>query len=59
MTALNGDGIKKLRLIPAFSEYAHSEILSDRNFWEREAQFGVGIMRAVAIAVVEIGSDQK
>lgn len=59
MTDLSDDALKRLRLILTFCEYAHREMLSDRDFWEREAQFGSGIVRAAAVAVVEIGGDPK
>ena len=59
MTDISDDAIKKLRSIPRFVEYAKQQYGADADLWQKEARFGSGIMRAVAIAVVEIGSDQK
>lgn len=59
MTDLNDDAIEKLRKIPRFVDYAKRQYGADADFWRKESQLGSGIMRAAAIAVVEIGSDQK
>lgn len=55
----NANRINQLRSIPAFVDFACSEMASNPDFWRREVEFGDGIMRAAAIAVVEIGGDQK
>ena len=47
--------IKRLRLIPAFVDFAREKMAGDPDFWRREADFGDGIMGAAARAVVEIG----
>lgn len=59
MASGKNEGMELLRNIPAFCEYAHRGMVSDPDFWRREAQFADGIMRAVAVAVIEIGGDQK
>ena len=51
--------IKRLRSVSAFVTFACEKMASDPDFWRREAEFGDGIMRAAAIAVVEIGGDPK
>lgn len=50
-------GIKSLRGIPAFASYARTKMVADAEFWRREAAHGTGIMRTLAVAVVEIGGD--
>lgn len=59
MTAINSDAIKELRAIPQFVDYTKQQYAADADFWRREAEFGSGIMRAAAIAVVEIGGKQE
>jgi hypothetical protein len=59
MTAVNGDAIKELRSIPQFVDYAKQQYAADADFWRREAEFGSGIMRAAAIAVMKIGGKQE
>lgn len=53
----DANGINRLRSISAFVNFACEKMASDPDFWRREAQFGSGIMKATAIAVVEIGGD--
>lgn len=59
MTDLSDDAIRKLRSIPRFVEYAKQQYGADADLWRKEAQFGSGIMRAAAIAVVEICGDDE
>lgn len=49
--------INRLRNIAVFVDFAHKKMASNPDFWRREAEFGSGIMKAAAIAVVEIGGD--
>jgi hypothetical protein len=49
------DSIRRLSEIPAFVSFAKDKMAQDNDFWHREAEFGRGIMWAVAVAVVEIG----
>ncbi len=51
------DAMDGLRAIPAFVDYARRELANDRDFWEREAKFGTGIMQAAAIGVCTIGEE--
>ena len=53
--SVSHDSIKRLSEIPAFVSFAKDKMAQDNDFWHREAEFGEGIMRAAAIAVVEIG----
>ena len=50
--------LDRLRGIPAFVEFAHAKMLTDRVLFEHEAESGTGIVQAVARAVVEIGGDR-
>lgn len=51
--------IKRLRGISSFVDFACEKMASDPDFWRREAEFGGGIMKAAAAAVVEIGGNPK
>lgn len=51
------NGINRLRNIAAFVDFARKKMASDPDFWRRESEFGSGITRAIATAVVEIGGD--
>ena len=53
----NANDINRLRRISAFVDFACREMASDPDFWRREAEFGDGIVKAAAIAVIEIGGD--
>lgn len=56
---VNPDPIRRLSVIPAFVDFAHEKMRQDADFWRHESEFGSGVMRAVATAVVEIGGDPK
>lgn len=56
---IDPDPIRRLFAIPAFVNFAHTKMEQDADFWRHESRFGIGIMRAAAIAVVEICRDDE
>lgn len=54
---MNEDAINQLKGIPAFVDYAKKAYTGDREYYEHSAKFGIGILQAVSIAVLAIGSD--
>lgn len=54
---MNEDAINQLRGIPVFVDYAKKAYTGDREYHEHSAKFGIGILQAVSIAVLAIGSD--
>jgi len=55
VTSSENDGIKRLRVIPEFVSFARREMAEHSEFWIQESKFGMGFMKACAIAVCEIG----
>ena len=51
--------IDALRRIPAFRDFARAKMAVNPASWHCEAEHGSGIMKAVAMAVVEIGGDSQ
>ena len=56
---VNPDAIRILSAIPAFVDFAHEKMRHDADLWRHESEFGSGVMKAIATAVVEIGGDPK
>ncbi len=53
------DALDELRRIPAFCEFARKHWEDHPESWGREAEFGTGIMQAVARAVCVIGKEPE